>query len=221
MLNLFKKETISKIAFKLPLKDAIKRAQILVIDDEDSFPVELLRKEGYNIFHWKKVDNLKQLEEGAFDIIFLDIYNVAPKEFSKDDGLGILEHLKKYNPSQIIIAYSGQSFDLSKNRFWKLADDTLAKPSDFIKCKELIDQLLEDFFNIDHYWKSLREMLINNGASNKQVIKLEHQISKSIQSNQPFDVAGFFGGFYKSADLTAKLITIGNTIMKIYGALNV
>jgi len=141
-MRLFKKR-ISGIA--LPGPDVLrKRTRILVIDDdENSFPFEIMRKEGYAIDHWLKVENLSTLEKGEYDIMVLDIGGVA-KEYTDEDGLGILEHLKSTNPAQIVVAFSGQAFDLSKNRFWRLADDALSKPVDAAKCKRMLDNLIEN-----------------------------------------------------------------------------
>ena len=71
---------------------------ILVIDDDDqAFPCKLLQKEGYNVQYWPIVDNLRDIESGVFDLIVLDIFGVASKQISTNDGLGILEHIKKKN----------------------------------------------------------------------------------------------------------------------------
>jgi CheY-like chemotaxis protein len=160
----------------------IQYVKILVIDDEDTFPIKLFEKEGYHITKWDKVESLKRLENGEFDIIILDIFDVA-KDISENDGLGILEHIKKYNPAQIVVAYSGRTFDLSKNRFWRIADDTLAKPSDFIKCKEIIDNLIKDKFTIEHYVSGLLRLLTENGIEENDCKKIESKINKQIQSN--------------------------------------
>jgi CheY-like chemotaxis protein len=126
LFKLFSRKTISDIPSP-PLEELRKRARILVVDDdENSFPVELLKKEGYAIDYWPKIESLSKLERGDYDIIILDIGGVA-KEYSSEDGLGVLEHLKEVNPSQIVVAFSGQSFDLSKNRFWQLVPFPLNK----------------------------------------------------------------------------------------------
>jgi DNA-binding NtrC family response regulator len=143
-----------------PVDDVRRRTRILVIDDdENSFPIQILRQEGYTIDYWDKVNNLHQLEEGDYDIIILDIQGVA-KELDREDGLGILKHIKEVNPSQIVVAFSGHSYDLSKAEFWKIADDSLAKPVDATKCKRLIDNLIENKRTPIHYWKAVSARLL-------------------------------------------------------------
>ena len=95
----FRKKTFEQVNLSLPFNEIRKRARILVIDDdEEAFPYKLLEKEGYNVQYWPKVEVLRDLENGEYDIIILDIFGVASAEMSTNDGLGILEHLKKHNP---------------------------------------------------------------------------------------------------------------------------
>jgi hypothetical protein len=128
----------------------------------------------------------------------------------------VLEHLKKYNPSQIIIAYSGRTFDLSKTQFWKLADDTLSKPSDFITCKEVIDRLLLDKFNVSHYWSALKNIIITNGASNRDIGKIEKKLYKAIKQNKKISTLELFTGIIKTSEPFLKVASlILTTIYKI------
>ena len=137
-------KTITELNLNLPAPEARKRARILVIDDDkNAFPITLLEKEGYNVHYWAKVESIRKLEEAEYDIIILDIKDICTPEVSLRDGFGVLEHLKKYNPAQIVVAYSGQSYDLSQQKFFQIADDFLGKPSDLLECKQKIDRLLK------------------------------------------------------------------------------
>ena len=126
----WQKRTLGDVVGEIPLEVLRRRAKIAVIDDDPTaFPTELLQKEGYTIQYLPEVESLDPLERGQFDIIILDIRGVAPQwsgDDAVDDGLAVLEHLKDRNPSQVVVAFSGETFDLSKSRFWKLADDTLS-----------------------------------------------------------------------------------------------
>ena len=149
MWSWFRSKPLATLAKPLDIAQLRKRAKILVIDDDpNAFPVQVLKDEGYTIDHWTEVTSLERLERGDFDVIVLDIAGVATK-FTKMDGLGILEHLKQANPTQIVDAFSGQSFDLGKNKFFRLADDALAKPVDALKCKQVLDHLLETKFTVE------------------------------------------------------------------------
>jgi len=98
---------------------------------------------------------------------------------STTGGIGILTHIKKYNPAQIVIAYSGHKYDLCHADFWNIADDYLGKPSSLLDCKEKIDSLLEREFTATYYATVLKRLLSDNGASEKQIAKLEHAIVKN------------------------------------------
>ena len=172
--------------FTLPLEEVKKRARILVIDDDASaFPVNRLRGEGYNIQQWERLESLRNLEEGQFDIIFLDIHNICSEEVSASGGVGVLEHLKKVNPAQIVIAFSGKKFDLGHEKFWRIADDYLAKPIDMLKAKARIDSLLKDKFTPDHYWQSLASFLTANGVNQETLAKLEAAIAAAAVKKRP------------------------------------
>lgn len=128
-----------------------KRTRILVIDDND-FPYKVLfEKNDYNLKKWNFVENLNALEEGKFDIILLDINDVAQDEFPETQGLGLLKHLKDINPVQMIIAYSNSDWNLKYQDFFDNADAKLGKSEEFGKFKKIVDQLLVRRFSIDYY----------------------------------------------------------------------
>lgn len=178
-----KKQTFECISIRIPFEEIRKRVRILVIDDdEQAFPYKLLQKEGYNVEYWSAVERLRDLESGEYDLIILDIYGVTSKEVSTNDGLGVLEHIKNVNPAQLVIAYSGQKYDLSQASFWKLADDYLGKPSSLIDCKEKIDSLLRKKFTPLHYWQAIASTLSAAGVSNRKIDKFETDIIKLLQN---------------------------------------
>jgi hypothetical protein len=162
-----------------------KRLRLLVIDDEDVFPIQLFKDAGYNIERWENVKNYPSLENGDYDIIILDILNVA-KNLSDDDGFGVLESLKNHNPSQIVIAYSAHSFDFSKQKFWELADAKITKPSLYLKIKETIDNTIIECFTLERYVKVLHELLSKNKLSEKKIANIDKELIKSMtEKKQP------------------------------------
>jgi hypothetical protein len=159
-----------------------KRLRLLVIDDEDVFPIKLFQEAGYNIERWEKVKNYPSLENGDYDIIILDILNVA-EDLSDDDGFGVLESLKNHNPAQIVIAYSAHSFDFSKTKFWELADAKITKPSMFLKIKEIVDNTITECFTIERYVKVLHLILKNNKISERNIAKIDLELIKAMDKN--------------------------------------
>jgi len=206
---------LSDIRAQPPLATLRKVVRILVVDDDpNSFPIKTLQSEGYNIEHWPKVTNVNRLESGDFDIIILDIVGVA-SEWSAGDGLGILEHLKKRNPSQIVIAFSGHTFDLSKTSFWKLADETLPKPVDALKCKQVVDNLIETTFTIQHYWHGIVQLLRGTGVHEKKIEQLEDQVASAITKGTQYNYAEGFSRFFKAGELLVTLVSIGEKINQL------
>src|SRR5258706_2594560 len=90
---------------ELSIDESRKRARILVIDDQKFAYLELFKRDGYNIDKWEDVTDLQKLESGYYDVILLDIQGVA-RDISSDQRLGLLKHLHKVSPAQIVIAYS-------------------------------------------------------------------------------------------------------------------
>jgi len=215
-VGIFRKKRISELPVP-PLADLRKRTRILVIDDDPhSFPFDVLRREGYAIDHWFKVDTLRALEEGQYDLIFLDIQGVA-KEYSGEDGLGILEHLKQVNPSQIVVAFSAHSYDLSKNRFWRLADDSLSKPVEAAKCKRLIDNLIESKRTPAHYWAVIADLLARQGLDAKQIARVEDKVARALANKDKKAITDALEPAVKSAELAVRLASIALKIAAIFG----
>jgi len=204
-------------SYKAPnnFEELKRRAKIVVIDDEDSFPVALFRAEGYSIDKWEKVLDYGKLESGYYDIIVLDIKGVA-QHISSDDGLGVLESIKRNNPSQIIIAYSQHSFDLSKANFWELADEKIAKPSDFLKMKNIIDNLINTQFKPERYINNLHLLLKKNNISELEIKRLDNEISKIIKTKENPNWQKTLAFIDSKTELVKQIIAIGNTILKFF-----
>lgn len=178
------KSSFADIYIKYSFDELKNIIRIILIDDEDIFPVTGFRQFGYNIEHWIKLDTnkLKLLHDGMFDIIILDIMGVA-KDIASNDGLDVLQDLKNYNPSQVVVAYSGQSFNFSMNKFWELADEKLSKPTPFIGTQAIIDNLIERTFTVEYFKDKLVAILRENNISS-ELLNIENLFVhyKSINS---------------------------------------
>jgi hypothetical protein len=212
-------QTQNMSALKRPVdfEEIKKRTRIVVVDDEDSFPVNLFKAEGYSIDKWDKVTDVSygKLESGFYDIIVLDIKGIA-LDISQDDGLGVLENIKEKNPAQIIVAYSQHSFDLNKSRFWKLADETIAKPSDFLKIKGIIDTLINTKFKPERYIEALHQVLRQSGISEKEIQKLDEGLTKSIVKKEKPNWSKLLDFANSNADVVKRVATLGDTISKFF-----
>jgi len=124
-------------------KEPSRRApKITVIDDHANPIVKLLRDEGYDVDEDNgSLKNLRHLENGYYDLILLDFDGVGV-EFSKKQGIGVLEHIKTKNPNQKILAYSNKNWGLDYQEFIQLADGVLGKNAGYWEYKRKIDELL-------------------------------------------------------------------------------
>jgi DNA-binding response OmpR family regulator len=215
MWNWLRRKKLDDIAPAATPAELQKRVKIVVIDDEeDSFPTERLQEDGYTIDWWPKVDShrLNRLERGDFDIIILDIQGIADASLSETgDGQGILRRIKAVNPSQVVVAFSGRSYDLGSVPFWRMADEALTKPVSVIACKEVLDRLIEERVNVRSYWKSIEAILRKERVSESAIRKLEVAVVK----------AGETGGTLRMEDLKKILGPLGSldTVLSLSGRL--
>lgn len=216
------RDDLTSIEVSLPIDELRRRSKILIIDDDpNSFPSSILRSEGYSIEHWDKIESMDRLEKGEFDIIFLDIGGIAAgwvaEGNEQEDGLGILQHLKDYNPAQIVVAFSGQTFDLGKNKFWQMADDALSKPTDAIKCKEVIDHLLREKITVRHLWCGLEKILLNEGKSPSEIKKLRRKVSAAISKKKGSSAVEILKSTATSLEGLGKVSALASKLIDLCG----
>jgi hypothetical protein len=94
---------------------------------------------------------MSQLVENYYDVILLDLHGVALTENPDSQGIGILEHVKSINPTQIVVAYSAQQWDLSTRNRLTQADAVVDKGVDYSKLKTTVDSLLTRGRTPGHY----------------------------------------------------------------------
>lgn len=211
-----KEKHLSEFDARIDIHTLRKRVKIVVIDDdENAFPTKKLQEDGFTIEHWKNVKALDRLERGDFDIIVLDIGGVAIK-LSASDGLGVLEHLKKMNPYQVVVAFSGQTFDLGKSKFFKMADDTLAKPVDVLKCVQVLDDLILAKFNISNLWENIVAILRKEKVSQATINEIEQLLVQAIESKN-ISLLERAKSLVEKADVIIKVIEIGTKIYGFFG----
>ncbi len=196
-----------------------KRVKIVVIDDEEeSFPYKLLQDDGYTIEWWERVDShkLQRLENGDFDIIILDIQGVADHKLSSSDGIDVLKRIKSVNKHQIVVAFSGHSYDLSKTAFWRLADDALNKPVTVIKCKELLDRLIQEKITLSNYWNAIVELMRANGVSERTSRRIEKEIVAGLTGQKKVDLEGLRNRVFGSLQNSAAIVTLVDAMVRLW-----
>jgi hypothetical protein len=124
------------------------------------------------------------IESGAFDIVVLDIGGVAKQWSDEDaDGLAILRMIKRSNPGQYVISFSGQKAVHQLGDFWKLSDAQLKKPVVAEDCKSALDDAMRNRVNVDHYWGRIIAVLREHGADQKSIRQLEKQLVRQGQAH--------------------------------------
>jgi CheY-like chemotaxis protein len=222
MIKLFKKDSIEDLRIPHNTEEIKKRIKIVVIDDDEaSFPYQLLSASGYTIEWWDKIDDRKldRLERNQFDIIILDLNDITSPEISSTDGVGILERIKAVNPAQIIVAFSGQAYDIEKTNFFVTADDTLSKPVDFVKAKNLIDRIIDQKITISYFWSSISSYLTKEKINKRSIEKIENEIVKAIKKKRSIDYGLIGEKILKGTDAAIKVVEIIHRLTKVLGYL--
>ena len=124
LTRFFKKKPLS-------IEEIKKRAQVLFIDDE-SFDALLtnIRQAGWNVKQQKDIDNFDAENLKNADIIFVDFKGVGAILSPKEEGIGLMKHLKHKYPEKHIIFYSGYAGVLPGYEVHDIADGWIQKNAD-------------------------------------------------------------------------------------------
>ena len=132
-----------KYQSEIPSIERIRKiSKILVIDDLDFPHLSTFDRDGYHIEQWSDIKNMRQLTDGDYPLILLDVNGVGRNESPDKQGIGVLEHIKKNNPSQAVILYSADTTGIENAVIVSKADAILSKGSPYLLYKEKIDDLL-------------------------------------------------------------------------------
>jgi len=189
------------------------RTRILVIDDGPFAYKEIFAQNNYAIDKWENIKDISLLENGYYDIILLDVQGVG-LEYSKDQGLGILKHIKEVSPAQIVIAYSNSDYGLKFQEFFDLADGVLSKSEDYIVFKRKVDDLIKLRFSEDYGLDVLRKKY----PTDFPIEKTKKAIQKSIKRNDRNYIIKALGTIDKEK-ISFALNVVG-FIIQTYAAIN-
>lgn len=157
-------------------EEIVNRAKILVIDDGDFPYLKLFRRDGYTVEKWSTVRDLAMLESGKYDVILLDLHGVGRTE-SPDQGLGVLGHIRKASPAQIVVAYSNAEWSVEYQQFFRSADAVLHKSKDdYMSFKRTVDKLLDQRFSLGFYLDRISRELRDTGVTEATLAKARKAI---------------------------------------------
>lgn len=147
---------LDKRGFSLKTRNAIRNSKICIIDDkiEDLRSlIDGLKKEGFShLIEKNKITSVNEIVESEYDLIILDLIGVA-NEISKEDGIGILEELKRKEPSLPILVVSGETTEPVLAKKLSLADSIRSKPVKSADLAADVESLLK--YRKDDYWGAL------------------------------------------------------------------
>ena len=215
MFNLFGKFSNKKWP-SISADEIRKRSRILVIDDEDFLYFDLFERNGYNIRKWNDIEDLEKLVNAEYDVILLDIQGIG-KDFSPEQGLGVLKYIKEKDPTQIVVAYSAADYFLKYQDFFHIADDTLDKTSDFFVFKTKVDNLLKRRHSMSFYIEKVASKFDEIMLDKEKLAKVTQD---AILSGKPGKLASFLDkNDIKNKDLVGWSLQIVNIATSLLRAL--
>lgn len=177
------------------VRKAIRNAKICIIDNQidhlKSF-LEGLKKEGFtNIVDKNHVESVNGLLDDGYDLIVLDLKGVA-EEISSNDGVGVLESLKRSDPALPILVISGTSTPPDRAHILNQADLIRTKPVLPADLASDVEEILKT--RKDPYWSALTILKelerikpnINTDLAFTDKLKLwwlQHRIIKKIDKH--------------------------------------
>jgi DNA-binding response OmpR family regulator len=204
-------DLLSSRGFPPDTRKAIKNAKICIVDDKledlQSF-VDGLKTEGFtNLIEMAEVSSVDAILQQQFDLVILDLAGVAQGTL-KDDGIGVLENLKRAEPWLPILVVTGSSFEIEHSKVLSAADLARSKPilpSDLAADVELLLRYKKDAF-----WAAL-DML-------KELRKLSPEISDHIGWIPRFKLAYYRYRVTKDLENNSKTVT--DRLLKIAAVVN-
>jgi response regulator RpfG family c-di-GMP phosphodiesterase len=195
-----------------PLSELRKRAKLLVIDDQSFSYVELFNRDGYAIEKWDDVKDLCKLETGYYDIILLDIHGVGREISPKEQGFGVLKHIRSVNPAQIIVAYSNESWSFKYSEFFDLADAKLDKNDDYVAFKEKIDTMLQNRFSLGFYVRKIETEASPYNVNTKKLYSLSEN---AILTNSPGKLESYLKPIVDNKEIINNILLIASSATQL------
>jgi hypothetical protein len=115
-----------------------RKLRILFIDDEYLPIVDTFKQEGYDVSYMEDIDNLENLIDGRYQVIFFDVRGIGKKYGG--NGLDAVEYVAKHNPLIHRIVFSAKPFSASElERARRSADLCVTKDSTFYDLSAVVE----------------------------------------------------------------------------------
>ncbi|MGL6490178.1 hypothetical protein ACSZNX_03465 [Aeromonas veronii] len=133
--------------------------KIAIIDDMEVPYIDSLRKSGYNVRHYKDIEDFDMLK--AYSVIICDIKGVGKHFGSKLEGAYIIKEARKLYPEKYIIAMSSAVYKISVAKIIGVADDKIIRDTDLDRVSNAVDTAVNIMRSNRLRWLRLRNDLLN------------------------------------------------------------
>ena len=120
------------------------------------------------------------------------------------------------NPEQVVIAFSGETFDIKQAGFFEGADDRLLKPVDLVTVARMLDDILQKYYNLDHYWSAVCAILHDEGVPQSKIDKLERKLTKGLVSRQQLEPSAIVSSVLNNAETAARIAVLILRVIEMY-----
>ena len=167
---------IAKCNPQLTRDDLIHRCRILIIDDQRPALIDDLTRAGFSVDYDSLGEDMTNVEKHLYDLILLDFGGVGER-YGRDQGLALLRHIKRVNPSQFVLAYTSKSLPPHQSSdFYRLTDGTISKDAGIQESFEKIEESLKQAVKVDRMW----EATLNSIPSLSDRTRLQRAMNISI-----------------------------------------
>lgn len=188
----------------MTLETARKRAQVLIIDDQEWPLSRQLENDHFHVTRWFDIEDTDSLTNGSFALVLLDINGVGLEHSPARQGIGILDFIKDTNPAQPVIVYSANPQAVNDTMTLARADAVMDKGSEYLEFRKEIDNLILRRASPDHFIAAMNQSLGADAAKAPRAVKLamralesgdsrrfESYLSKTLANEQVRDVSAF------------------------------
>jgi hypothetical protein len=174
-----------KVIARPPIGTLRQKIPIVVVDDKGFVYLNVLRDHGFWITELRDVTDVKIIE--TYPIVVCDIRGVGKAFASQFEGAHVLAEIKKHYPNKILLAYTGQLFDATFNKYFALCDGSITKDAESQEWVEVLDNAIAAFLDPVLQWKKLRLYMIALDVPTIRLAELEHQYVSAVLAKQaPF-----------------------------------
>ncbi len=212
----FNKPKLSELTVSLSREELIRRSRILIIDDEEPELRNDLEQAGFAVQHVHDINksSLQIIERTLFDLVLLDFSGVG-RELGSDEGLAILRHMKRVNPSVVVLSYTSKALSSEHADFYRLTDGVLAKDAGISDSLEAIEIALRKAQSLDNLWRGLLQAT-GIRAGTKDDGELQARFVKAVRD--PRKQAGlkeYLAGFLSSDEAQKAGLTLLGKLLEL------